>query len=296
MASGDTSSVRLGSGPRTVLVRPGVGAAGHIVQRSDTTSHRVVVDQATLILVEEGRKRIRWPGGERVAGPGEALSLQAGEVVDIANTPGRSGTYRALWICWCPELLAVPLAAGRQASPRVALHSALGEDFRASFHRAFDGLGGADALPASVATSRLQEVLLWLGERGFQFAPPAPASLGQQVRRLLASDPSADWPMERVAHETATSIPTLRRRLAAEGVAFRDIVQDVRMAHALSLLQNTDKPVLHIALATGYASASRFAARFRARFGYLPTDIRGQNRGRTPSRPRPSASVAPRGS
>ena len=279
-----TGTVRLGSGRRTVLMRSGVGAAGHIVQRSDLTSHRVVVDQASLILVEEGRKRIRWSGGECVASPGEALSLHAGEVVDISNTPGRSGTYRALWICWCSELLAAPSSAvRRRSSPRVALHAKLGEAFHASFYRAFDGLSDSDGLPASIATSRLQEVLLWLGERGFHFPPPMPASLGQEVRRLLSSDPSADWSMEQVARETATSIPTLRRKLAAEGVAFRDLVHDVRMSHALSLLQNTDTPVLHVALATGYASASRFSARFRARFGYLPTDIRGQSRGRAGS-------------
>ncbi|RYE87684.1 MAG: AraC family transcriptional regulator, partial [Myxococcales bacterium] len=270
------SAVRLAAGPRTVLARPGVGAAGHIVQRSDLTSHRVVVDQATLILVEEGRKRIRWSGGECVARAGEALSLQAGEVVDIANTPGRGGSYRALWLCWSPGALTVSGAAVRRSSPRVASHAGLGEAFQASFHRAFDGLGDTDGLPASIAAHRLHEVLLWLGERGFHFAPPAPASLGQQVRRLLASDPSADWSMEQVARETATSVPTLRRRLTAEGTTFRDLVQDVRMSHALALLQNTDTPVLHVALATGYASASRFTARFRARFGYLPTDIRGQ--------------------
>jgi AraC-like DNA-binding protein len=281
MGSSATSTVRLGSGPRTVLTRPDVGAAGHIVQRSDLTSHRIVVDQATLILVEEGQKRIRWSGGENIASPGEAFSLQAGEVVDISNTPGRSGTYRALWICWCPELLSDSSPAQRRSSPRVALHTRLGEAFRASYYRAFDGLGDDDGLPASIATHRLQEVLLWLGERGFRFPPPAPPSLGQQVRRLLSTDPSAAWSMERVAHETATSIPTLRRRLAAEGVAFRDLVQDVRMSHALALLQNTDTPVLHVAMAAGYASASRFSARFRARFGYLPTDIRGQNRGRS---------------
>ena len=95
-----SSTVRLGAGPRTFLARPGVGAAGHIVQRSDLTSHRIVNDQASLILVEEGRKLIRWSGGACVASPGEALSVQAGEVVDISNTPGRSGAYRALWLCW----------------------------------------------------------------------------------------------------------------------------------------------------------------------------------------------------
>lgn len=274
MTGSATGTVRLGTGPRTMLVRPGVGAAGHVVQRSDLATHRVVVEQASLILVEDGCKRIHWSGGECVARVGEALSVQAGEVVDFANTPGRSGTYRALWICWQPELLMAINALHPSRGPRVARHTALDEAFRAAFHRAFDGMDGADGLPASVAIHRLQEVLLWLGERGFHFPPPGPVSIGQRVRRLLSADPSAEWSMEQVAHETATSVPTLRRKLAMEGVAFRELLHDVRMSHALALLENTDVPVLHVALATGYASASRFSARFRARFGYLPTEDR----------------------
>ncbi len=284
MADGATGEVRLSTGPRTVLVRPGVGAAGHIIQRSDLTSHHIVVGAATLILVQEGHKRIRWSGGECIAGPGESLALTAGERVDISNTPGRSGTYRALWICWSDELM----SANRQDlgghagvyGPPVTLHSQLGDTFRAAYYRAFDGLGDVDDVPASVATNRLQEILLWLDARSFRFAP----STSQRVRRLLATDPAHPWSMEAVAHTMATSMPTLRRRLEAEGVVFRDLLQDIRMSHALALLQNTDAPVLHIALAAGYASASRFAARFHARFGYLPSDIRGHGRGRTSGR------------
>src|SRR5262245_46514746 len=127
-------------GPRALLARPGVGAAGHIVQCSDLTSHRVLTDMATLILVEEGRKRIRWSGGECVARAGEALSVAAGEVVDISNTPGRSGEYRALWICWSPELLAPAAAERRRKHAGVARHAALGEAFLTAYHRAFDSL------------------------------------------------------------------------------------------------------------------------------------------------------------
>lgn len=281
MASPKSTLARVDPRPRAVVSRPDVGAAGHIIQRSDLTSHRLVVAEPTLILVEEGRKRIRWSGGECVASPGEALSLQAGEVVDISNTPGRDGTYRALWICWCAELIETSGPDRPSQSPGVALHTRLGEAFHGAFHSAFDGMGDVGALPPSIATHRLREVLLWLAERGFHFTSPGPTSLGQEVRRLLAIDPAVEWSMERMARETATSVPTLRRKLTAEGTAFRDLVQDVRMSHALALLQNTDDPVLHIALATGYASASRFTARFRARFGYLPTDVRGENRGRT---------------
>ncbi|WP_414442251.1 helix-turn-helix transcriptional regulator [Burkholderia sp. 22PA0106] len=278
-------AIRFGAGSRSVLSRPEVGAAGHIVQRSDLTSRRIVVGQATLILVEEGTKRIRWRGGECVANPGAAFTLQAGERVDISNTPGRSGLYRALWISWSAALLAMPEPVRRRPSPRVAVHAGLGDAFRASFYRAFNGLQPAEGLPPAIAASRLREVLLWLAERGFHFSSlaSASASFGEQVRTLLAADLSMAWSMERVADEIATSVPTLRRKLAAEDTSFRQLQQDVRMSHALALLQNTDVPVLEIALATGYASASRFSARFRERFGYLPTDVRGQRRGRSAS-------------
>jgi AraC-like DNA-binding protein len=281
----ETHSIRgSASAPRSILVRPGVGAAGHVVQRSDLMSHRLVIDQPSLILVEEGRKRIRWSGGECVAQAGEAISLQAGEAVDFANTPGRKGTYRALWICWDPELVA-NADIGRRMSPHAAVHAGMDDAFRASFYRAFEGMNDAVALPVSVATHRLKELLLWLAERDFSFLPPGPPTIGQKVRRLLSADPSADWSMEQAAHATATSVPTLRRKLAAEGMAFRDLMHDVRMSHALMLLENTDEPVNQVALATGYASPSRFAARFRARFGYLPTDIRRASRNNVRSAP-----------
>lgn len=282
-SAASTSPETTAERPRSVVARPDVGAAGHIVQRSDLTTHRVVVDQATLIVVDEGRKRIRWSGGECVARPGDALTLHPGEVVDISNTPGPRGTYRARWLCWCADLLTIPPAPApqRNEGPRIAQHARVGDGFRASVGRAFDALTDATQIPASIAIHRLHEVLLWLAERGFRFSPPPPASLGLRLRRLVAADPAAEWSMEGVAHATATSVPTLRRKLAAEGLSFRDLVQDVRMGHALALLQNTDTPVLQVAFATGYASPSRFTARFRARFGYLPTDIRGERRGKT---------------
>ena len=51
------------------------------------------------------------------------------------------------------------------------------------------------------------------------------------------------------------------------------------MSYALTLLHGTDTSVLSVALAVGYDSASRFSARFRSRFGYLPSDVRGHKRG-----------------
>ncbi|MNH37503.1 DNA-binding transcriptional regulator AraC [compost metagenome] len=62
---------------------------------------------------------------------------------------------------------------------------------------------------------------------------------------------------------------------------------DVRMNSALTLLQSTDWPISAIAQHVGYESSSRFAERFRKRFGFAPTAIRGHQRAMEPSTVRP---------
>ena len=71
---------------------------------------------------------------------------------------------------------------------------------------------------------------------------------------------------------------TLRRHLQGEGVSFQDLLIDVRMSHALALLQVTDLPIGQIALEVGYDSASRFAVRFRRRFAMSPSEVRGASK------------------
>ncbi|WP_448100168.1 helix-turn-helix domain-containing protein [Luteibacter jiangsuensis] len=48
------------------------------------------------------------------------------------------------------------------------------------------------------------------------------------------------------------------------------------MTAALTLLQVTDRPIADIAFQVAYSSASRFSARFKRRFGFLPALVRGE--------------------
>jgi len=48
------------------------------------------------------------------------------------------------------------------------------------------------------------------------------------------------------------------------------------MTHAMNLLQSSNMPVSAIAASAGFESQSRFAIRFRNRFGFPPTAVRGQ--------------------
>jgi AraC-like DNA-binding protein len=67
---------------------------------------------------------------------------------------------------------------------------------------------------------------------------------------------------------------TLRRQLSSERRSFRQILEEVRLGTALLLLQTSSRQISEIAASSGYASASRFAVRFRSRFGLSPRDLR----------------------
>lgn len=99
-----------------------------------------------------------------------------------------------------------------------------------------------------------------------------------RVRALLARRLDRDWLASDVAHELAMSERTLRRRLASEEQSFANLLVDARMSWALTLLQASSQPVSDVASAVGDAAPSRFAVRFRQRFGFPPSAIRGHQR------------------
>ena len=270
----------MSGGARSIVLRPGVGAAGRSILRAQLTSHRVAVDLSTLIFVQNGQKHVSWSTGECIAFAGEAIAIEAGQVVDITNAPGPGGTYSARWISWTEEAVSAFRASASSIRPFsvATLLEKPSREFCAAYGAAFDSLINVNGVPVSVANHRAHEVLLWLNENGIGFQSTGD-TLSIRLRRLILSSPAFAWSIEETARRARCSPATLRRRLAAESLTFRELLHDARMSHALALLQNTDTPVLSVASAVGYDSASRFASRFRLRFGYLPSDIRGQKRG-----------------
>ena len=77
-----------------------------------------------------------------------------------------------------------------------------------------------------------------------------------------------------MAQRLGMSEATLRRRLANEGASFRELLGNIKMMRALTLLQTSPLGVAQVAYAVGYESPARFAAKFRAHFGCTPSDVR----------------------
>jgi len=276
-----------------LCVRAGVGVTAGIVQRHSLTYARVPIDHPLLIVVQRGTKTLRAPGCEWVVPAGQAIAINRGQTLDIRNLPDAQGAYEARWLVWDESLLDVPGAQTHSrpleadASATRPIRSAwplgaLGPAFLQAVDAAIDCILAPENTPLEVARHRMRELLVWIGTCGGHFESAEVTSVQQRVRELLSASPHNPWTAAQVGHALAMSEATLRRRLMAEGARLSELLVDVRMSLALTLLQATRLPVAQIAMTSGYESPSRFAVRFRQRFGFAPTAVRGRQRASHP--------------
>lgn len=267
------------AGPRPDPRAPGIVRLRQAVR---ALFRAVVGEEAMILRVDRGRKVIR--GGIAVEAEAGALVLiPAGLALDVENHPAPDGPYRATGLLVGPGV-AAPRGEGARWQTR---------DPRAlaAFERALD-LARRPAVPEAIRDHAVAEVLLWLDTLGLRLPPVAADTVAARVGRLVAGALARDWTAAEVARSLGMSPATLRRRLAEEGTGLAAILTGLRMNRALGLLQATDLPVGVIAAEVGYASASRFAVRFRARFGLAPRAIRGDERiGTVSDRPGTDAGV-----
>lgn len=273
---------------RELHVRPGVGVAAHVLQGLGLEILRARVEQPALILVDRGIKAVRAERGASArALPGQALVLEGNQTVDFTNSVPDGTQYEARWLLFDLALLADAYylercaqveTSGRDRAP-ARLMPRVRPGLATAFEAARLALSPAQGIPDAVARQRMLEVMHWLLEDGVVLRSPASgASASVKVRALIAGRLDDAWPAERVASELALSEASLRRRLAAEGTSLTQLLVDARMTTALTLLQATTRPVSDIAFSVGYESPSRFAVRFRQRFGFAPTAVRGHER------------------
>jgi AraC-like DNA-binding protein len=260
---------------RVLVSREGVGAAATIHQRGKVTLARVVLDHPTLIFVGRGRKCLLGEGTEHILRAGQGVAVAAGQAFDVENSPDEEGVYEAAWLVFDPGVVIGFANEARSPEIRdVLVLSDVEEEFQASYRRALDAMRDSESIPHAIAVQRARECLAWVDIHGGRFGGMLYPSASSRVRSLLASATDQPWGAADVARLLAMSQATLRRRLASEGQSFSEILRDVRLSQALTLLQATDRSIQEIAQAVGYESPSRFAVRFRKRFGQSPGALR----------------------
>ena len=91
--------------------------------------------------------------------------------------------------------------------------------------------------------------------------------------------------MDRVAAYLSVTKRTLQRQLKAEGVAYKDLLAEVRMNMATSYLLETNASITALADMLGYAELSVFSNAFRKSMGVSPRAWRdGRPSGPVPDR------------
>ena len=267
-----------------IAQRAGIGATGHITQTTRLNFTSLTTTQPIIIAVRRGRKVIRSPNEAFELEAGEVIAIAHGQVFDFENIPADDGDYEARWLAIDPEAVAA-FSAPRGARPvaPARLLGPMSAGLSDAFETAVLALQDEGDLPDAVIRHRVTELLAWLGAFGAHFSLHLPDSFAARIRRLAGLRPADGWTAPEIARHLAVSEATLRRRLHEEGSSFRDILTDIRMTHAMQLLQSSDMPVSVIAASAGFESQSRFAIRFRRRFGFPPTAVRGQRQATQPA-------------
>ncbi|MFT4181835.1 MAG: AraC family transcriptional regulator [Rhizobium sp.] len=263
---------------RDIVRRDGAGTTACIVQSTRLLCKRLASPAPGIVLVQKGQKIVLDQGAEMTARVGDLVLIPEGATSDIINEPDGPNGYQALALQFAPNLIAELAVHDARPVQNVRVLNDMPPAFEEAYRKAVEAIRSGPLLPDSIAASRVNEILLWLGAQGHRFAPIANPGPIERLRRIITSDPAYSWRAPDLARAIGMSEASLRRKLAATGTSFSELLADIRMTTALTLLQTTEKSVTQIALDVGYDSASRFTARFRARFEFAPSEIRGHRR------------------
>ena len=215
--------------------------AAEITTRRLCRLHRVRLFSPALCLVKRGSKVIVQGESRVLATPQQLIVLPADVELEVINQP-ENGLFCSDLLSLTPELLTTFKTRYLSEPPP----------------------GRLTSLCAPVTT---ELAFMWL-------------SVLQAVREGLSTSLQLHQTMGLLLalHEAGYAGPLLVERqqdLSAQvRQSFRQIVEEVRMAHALGQLQTTSRPIGEIAQNSGYQSGSRFTARFRQHYGLLPKHVR----------------------
>ncbi len=104
-----------------------------------------------------------------------------------------------------------------------------------------------------------------------------------QVRQYLLSRPPARIPdLATAARDLGVSSRSLRRRLAAEGTSYRELVRETLETSADHMLRDPKRSIQETAVTLGFSNAGAFHRAFKRWTGMTPTEYR--DRGAPPRR------------
>lgn len=239
----------------------------HFRGKREQPLHNVFIHAPTLYWVEQGHKQLWWQEQSYEFNRANWLVVPAGQYLTFVNTPMQN-TFNARAVTffqpppaeWLNEEISLSAAP-----PMVRVTDALRYCFEIICDMSNKDLSAhtqQKLLLAFYAELRHIDALHLL-------FPSENKLVRDKLATYLSAAPGEDHKIEIAAQHLAMSRATLTRKLAAEETSFRHILTEIRMSHALGLLQRKFSQ-MDTALACGYQSEVRFTQRFKEQFGLTP--------------------------
>ncbi|WCN11493.1 helix-turn-helix domain-containing protein [Marinomonas mediterranea] len=231
----------------------------------------VPVVNPLLIVVLKGHKTLGL-GNECLCGPEQFVFLSDSPSVHMRNIPDPN-QYVALIIEFERQDFE-SLSHFAHTTPNDSFYVGdLSSELKKSLYQYVEWARWA---PKELWSLRRKELLHLLFLTGHSVIPSMVSNhkVSQKLHHIISLHPEKDLPLDALCDELAMSESTLRRRLKSEGVTVQEIKDQVKLGLGMHLLQTTHLPISIISERCGYLSQSRFANRFKTRFGLTPTDLR----------------------
>ncbi|SIO95709.1 helix-turn-helix transcriptional regulator [Vibrio spartinae] len=231
----------------------------------------VKLHSPSIIQIITGSKRLHWRDSALDVSHSELLLCEASASLSFENLPQGRFLSRMFSFYCLPSDAMIELSkshAQRNPIPIVASNHALQDTLNALF--LFDQHNMSKETQFYWVNGLYQQ----LAERGALHClfTSVNTTFSQRLSRYLADAPSEEHSLDAVAQHFAISRSTMIRKLKQEGTQYRQVLVDVRLNHALHLMQDGQNNVAMLAQLCGYQSEGRFSQRFKGKFGLTPSD------------------------
>ncbi|ULN67206.1 helix-turn-helix transcriptional regulator [Vibrio gigantis] len=226
----------------------------------------------SIIQIITGSKRLFWKESAAELTQSELLLCQASAPLSFENMPYK-GRFLSRVFSFQFQPTQAMLDFSEQRSDELELPTIKADQ---SLQDSLNALFTFDRQSMSEATQQfwLQGLYQQLAEKGVlhHLFIGSNVSFSQKLSHYLSHSPDEKHPLESVAERFAMSRTTLIRKLKLEGMQYREVLAEVRLSHALFLMQNGQQNVAMLAQSCGYQSEGRFSQRFKGKFGLSPSE------------------------
>lgn len=232
----------------------------------------VRIHSPSIIQIMNGSKRLFWKDSTVDLSHVELLLCEASSSLSFENLPQKGRFLSRMFSFHClPTDSMIELSKNNgktETTPMIKADKALQDTLNALFSFT------PQSLSKETQDFWIMGVYQQLAERGVlhHLFANTNTTFTQKLSRYLSRNPSDEHALETSAKRFAMSRATLMRKLKQESTQYREVLAEVRLNHALHLMQNGHYNVALLSQLCGYQSEGRFSQRFKGKFGLTPSD------------------------